>query len=476
MRVAIYPRVSSAESAKEGYSIGEQIERMTKYCEAMNWTIYKVYTDPGFSGGDINRPGLKEMIKDVQAGKIDKVVVYKLDRLSRSQKDTLYLIEDVFLKNKTDFVSITENFDTSSPFGIAMIGILSVFAQLEREKIKERMLMGREARAKKGLYSMGHKVIIGYDYVDGFLEVNSYEKMIVNELFDLFISGMPIKTIVGNLNDRGLTHRYGEWNDMTLRRMLSNRHYIGEVKYHKVWYPGIHTPIVELGKFNKAQELLKQRRENYTSSNKHTTYLGGLLWCKRCGARYHPKRTRIRKDGTDLHRYMCYSRSKRMKQMIMDPNCKNDFHQVDELDEIVFNEIRKLALDPEYLKEVRAERHLTDSQDNKIGLIQKEIEELSSQISGYMDLYVLKSLSMQEVDAKIEPLANRREKLENELALLLDEEDESLLSEEEAIKIVQSFEDILERDNFDEIRATLETLIERIFIDGQTITIHWNFK
>lgn len=474
MKVALYPRVSTTEQANEGYSIGEQIERLEKYCDAMNWTVYKVYTDPGYSGGDLNRPGLQTLIKDVKAGKIDKVVVYKLDRLSRSQKDTLYLIEDVFLANNTDFVSITENFDTSSPFGIAMIGILSVFAQLEREKIKERMTMGREARAKKGLYSPSKNILIGYDYVDGLLQVNSYEKMIVNEVFDLFVSGTPVRTIAHILTEKGLTHHYGEWNDTTVRRILINRHYIGEVKYQKKWYKGVHTPIVEIGKFNKAQEILKYRRDSYHSSNKHSSYLGGLIWCKRCGARYHPKAIKPRKDGTVIKKYMCYSRSKRMAKMIMDPNCNNTVFLLDELEEAVFNEIRKLSLDPAYLDEIREER--ADGGEDKISIIQKEIEHLSEMISGYMDLYPLKKLTLQEVEAKIEPLADRREKLEDELAVLLDEEDDSLLSAEDALELVRSFDDILDQGNFDEIRKTLEILIERIEIDGDILRIHWNFR
>lgn len=124
MKVALYPRVSSHEQV-EGYSIGEQIDRLTKYCEAMGWEIYKIYTDPGYSGGNTERPGLQEMLKDIKAGKVDKVVVYKLDRLSRSQKDTMMLIEDEFLAYGVDFVSMSENFDTSTPFGRAMIGILA---------------------------------------------------------------------------------------------------------------------------------------------------------------------------------------------------------------------------------------------------------------------------------------------------------------------------------------------------------------
>lgn len=474
MKVALYPRVSTTEQANEGYSIGEQIERLEKYCEAMNWTVYDVYTDPGYSGGDLNRPGLQTLIKDVKAGKIDKVVVYKLDRLSRSQKDTLYLIEDVFLANNTDFVSMSENFDTSSPFGIAMIGILSVFAQLERAQIKERMTMGREARAKKGLYSPGKNILTGYDYVDGLLQVNSYEKMIVNEVFDLFLAGTPVKTIAHILNEKGLNHRHGEWNDTTVKRHLSNRHYVGEVKYQKQWYKGVHTPIVEIGKFNKAQELLKYRRDSYHSSNKHSSYLGGMIWCKRCGARYHSKPTTKRLDGSRDRKYFCYSRSKRVAAMVTDPTCKNTIFLDTVLEEAVFNQIRKLALDPDYLTEIREERG--ESGDDKISLIQKEIAALSEQISGYMDLYALKKLSILEVDAKIDPLADRREKLEDELAALLEDEEESLLSAEDALEIVRSFDDILERGDFDEIRRTLEILIARIDIDGETLYINWNFR
>ena len=155
MKVGIYSRVSTQEQAREGYSIGEQVERLKNYCAAKGWILYKTYTDAGFSGANTDRPGMQQLISDVADGKIDMVLVYKLDRLSRSQKDTLYLIEDVFIKNNVNFASITENFDTSTPFGRAMIGILSVFAQLEREQFRERSIMGKDARAKEGLHHGG---------------------------------------------------------------------------------------------------------------------------------------------------------------------------------------------------------------------------------------------------------------------------------------------------------------------------------
>ena len=182
---ACYARVSTQEQVKEGYSIDEQIERLRSYCEAMGWNRFKIYVEAGASGGNMNRPALQEMLKDIRSGMIEKVVVYKLDRLSRSQKDTLNLIEDEFLAHGVDFISMCENFDTSSPFGRAMVGILAVFAQLEREQIKERMNMGREARAKEGKWVGVGNSPVGYDYIDGALQINEFEAVQIRELFEL---------------------------------------------------------------------------------------------------------------------------------------------------------------------------------------------------------------------------------------------------------------------------------------------------
>ena len=143
-RVFIYVRVSTTEQAEEGYSLGEQEARLRKLCEANDWILVKVYTDGGFSGGNTDRPALQEMIKALEKGEADMVLVDKLDRLSRSQFDTLYMIQKVFMPQDVAFVSRAESFDTSTPFGRAMVGILAVFAELDRERIKERMSEGRE--------------------------------------------------------------------------------------------------------------------------------------------------------------------------------------------------------------------------------------------------------------------------------------------------------------------------------------------
>lgn len=222
-RAAVYIRVSTQEQAQEGYSVGEQKERLIAYCKAQDWLIADIYVDGGYTGSNLNRPGIQKLMAETD--KFDVVLVYKLDRLSRSQRDTLYLIEEIFLPNNVDFVSMQESFDTSSPFGKAMIGLLAVFAQLEREQIKERTKMGRIARAKAGLYHGGGYIPIGYDYDHeaGKLVINPYEAEQVRKIFEWYLSGGSLKSITDRLQDEGFTNKYGSYSSWSsVRYILEN--------------------------------------------------------------------------------------------------------------------------------------------------------------------------------------------------------------------------------------------------------------
>lgn len=478
MKVGLYLRVSTQEQAKEGYSIGEQDERLKNYCKAMRWDILKIYVDPGYSGGDTNRPGLQDLIRDVEAGLIEKVVVYKLDRLSRSQLDTLYLIEKVFLANGADFVSMSENFDTATPFGRAMIGILAVFAQLEREQIKERMGMGKEARAKEGKWHGGSTEPIGFDYDPATEELNDneYEIMQIKELADLFLKGTALRTIETMFKEKGYKHKHGSWDPKTMRRVLRNKLYIGLIKHGDNWYPGNHTRVFTDEKFNKINKLLDNRAEQYKQSGVkagvQTTYLGGLLFCKHCGGKY-AKNTWPQRNGSRVTLYGCYSRTKKMKKMIKDPNCQNRYWKMDELDNLVFEEIRKLAMDPDYITKARDEKEKYSNASDKIAILRKEIEKIDAQISRFMDLYGIGKFTIDQVSNKVDPLNEEKTKLEKEIDAL--SPDTCELTEEETIEIVKSFGDILDRGDFDEIRLTIETLIHKIVLDNDDVYIHWKF-
>lgn len=463
--VALYPRVSTQEQAKEGYSIDEQIERLKSYCHVMGWKNFKLYIDAGFSGGNMNRPALQNMIKDIEAGKVEKVVVYKLDRLSRSQKDTLNMIEDIFLKNGVDFVSICENFDTASPFGRAMVGILAVFAQLEREQIKERLLMGREARAKEGRWIGVGNVPVGYNYENGQLIIEPFEALQVQELFELYIAGNSPRKIAKIFNEKGYKTRYGKWYEKRIVTTLQNPVYIGKVKFNSKLYNGLHCKIINVNTFNKAQEEIEARRRSVIPAARHSALLSGIIFCKHCGARYG-----ITQSGKYKY-YTCYSRRKRDAAMIKNPNCKNKNWKLEKLNQIIIEEIKKLYTDPNYIFEIK-QNQKTDPAD-QIKTIQSQIEKLEAQRLRFLDLYGLGTFTAEELQAKVEPLTDQIDSLKAEVEKT--ETDQTKLNEEETLEIISKFADIIDGEKESELRPLVIALIEKIEIDGERLFIHWNF-
>lgn len=483
-RVVIYVRVSTQEQATEGYSIGEQLNRLKKYCEAHGWILVEEYVDPGYSGTNTDRPALQKLIHDIPLGNFDTVLVYKLDRLSRSQKDTMQLIEDVFLANNIDFISMSENFDTGTPFGRAMIGILSVFAQLERDQIRERMGMGKEARAKEGKWSGGSSVPVGYRYsvADNMLYVDEYEAMQVQEAFTLFLQGVPYKTIAESFAKKGYSYtgrsgHVGVWDAKRVKYVLTNKLYTGYMRHHNQWFKGEHEPIIDDETFNKAQILFQQRASENTKYKKkrqgQTTYLGGLLYCKHCGGRYAKQSGRKWKNNEPPLYYVCYSRSHKVPKMIKDPNCKNKNWIMSDLDNIILNEIKKLTFDPEYFNEIQNKEAAKTDSGKKADILRKEIQKIDEQISRFLDLYGIGRFTIEQVSNKVESLNIQKQDLETELNTLSSEAD--ILSKEQTLEIVKSFDVILENGNFDEIRFVIDSLIRYIELDNDDVYIHWKF-
>lgn len=231
-KACVYTRVSTTEQAAEGYSIEEQ-DRMCKAAiVSKGWTYVRTYSDPGVSGRTMERDGLKAMLKGIEDGNIEAVVIYKLDRLSRKQRDTMTIIEDVFLKNEIDLISLNETLDTTTPWGRAMIGILSSFNQMESENIQMRTQMGREAKAKKGGYA-GGKPPLGYKPVNGELVVVPEEAEIVRLIFRLRKEGMTLVGIADELNRLGYRTKSGKsFLHSAVKAILSNEEtYRGHYRY-----------------------------------------------------------------------------------------------------------------------------------------------------------------------------------------------------------------------------------------------------
>lgn len=454
-----YARVST-ENQLENYSIEEQTERLKAYCAAKGWTMRKIYIDGGYSGGNTNRPALRQMLDAIRQGGVDAVVVYKLDRLSRSQKDTLTLIEDELLANGTDFVSINENFDTSTPFGRAMIGILSVFAQLEKDQITERFTMGRIGRSKAGYYHGGSHPPTGYDYKDGLLVVNEYEAIQVREVFSRFLSGKSVNSINRYLSEHYATN----WSPAKVLSVLRNSVYIGKVHFRKVDYDGIHQPLISQDTFDEANRLLASsaREEKKTTAQKNpfraSYLLSGLVYCGRCGARY----------SANHGCYKCYSRAKSSPQFVVDPDCKNDNWEIGKLDQLVTQEIGGVMSRPDLMETIlhtAASKH-----EVKIDrtAIQKKISELDAQISKLIDLYQVGSIPMETISERINAMSEQRKQLKEQL-----DTPDPTPAVTRFLEAIEDYRSGYVQGDTARRRMLIASLVERIVIDGKSVDIQW---
>lgn len=453
-----YVRVST-ENQLENYSIDEQVQRITGYCRAKGWTLLKIYTDGGFSGGNTQRPGLQQMLQAIRTNEVDAVVVYKLDRLSRSQKDTLVLIEDEFLSHGVDFVSINENFDTSAPFGRAMIGMLSVFAQLEKDQITERFTMGRIGRSKAGYFHGGGNAPTGYDYVNGELIVNEYQAAQVREIYDGFLAGKSINAIW-----RDMERKYGgSWSATKIRNILRNSVYIGKVKFADVEYEGQHQPILSEEKYKEAQRLLspevRQIKGPQKAPFRAETLLSGLIYCGRCGARY---------CGNHGY-YKCYSRAKCCAKYVVDPNCKNENWEIEALDREVVGAIKGIAGNRRLLTRAAKSSDSPEPAVNRKSA-EKRIREIDAQTEKLIDLYQVGTIPMETVTKRVNELALEKGILSQQIQN----------TEPTAEERKTAFEDSLSRFLVSFDTAPLETqrlliasLVQSVTIEGQNVDITW---
>jgi site-specific recombinase/resolvase len=461
--------------AEEGYSIDGQIDSLEKYCEAMGWDVYNKYIDAGFSGGSLKRPEMTNLINDVKKGLFDTVLVYKLDRLSRNVRDTLYLIKDVFNINKIDFVSIQENIDTSSAMGTLFLTLLSAIAEFEREQIKERMQLGKLGRAKSGKSMQWAKTSFGYDYIKetGTLSVNPYQALIVRKMFEWYLSGMSVTKLRDTLNEQ-----YGqdkEWSYRTVRVILSNPVYCGYNQFKGQIFPGTHEPIISEEDFNKAQEEIKARQrtaaERFNPRPFQAKYmLSGIAQCGYCSAPLAIKLGMIRKDGTRLVKYECKQRHPRKTKGVTVYNnnekCDSGFYFKDDIEHFVLTEISKLQTDSSYIDKLFSN---TNQETIDRASYQKQIDNLTAKISRLNDLYIDDRISLEELQKRSSDFMAKRAALEKEL-----DADTSLKAVErkEDVRRVLDTKDIFTLD-YEQQKVIARALISKVRVASESIVILW---
>lgn len=302
-RCVIYTRKSTEEGLEQAFnSLDAQREACEAYIKSQaheGWVLIpKQYDDGGFSGGNTNRPSLVQLMGDIESDEIDLIVVYKVDRLSRSLADFSNMVE-TFDKNKVSFVSITQQFNTSTSMGRLTLNVLLSFAQFEREVTGERIRDKVAASKKKGMW-MGGGVPLGYDNIDKLLIVNELEAKTVRYIFEKYLSVGSVKLLKEKLNAEGIITKISkngqggnEFSRGALYALLKNVIYIGKIKHKEYVYDGNHKAILKQTLWDKVQQqLLDNKQATYQRTTaKEPALLAGLLFDDK-GNQLSPTHTR----------------------------------------------------------------------------------------------------------------------------------------------------------------------------------------
>ena len=397
---AIYTRKSTDENLDQAFN---SLDSQREYCGAFiksrepeGWQLYPHdYTDPGWSGGNMDRPGLQTLLADARKGKFQVVVCYKYDRLSRNTKDFLEIL-DIFDKHGVAFVSVTQPIDTTSSVGRLMRSILVDFSQFERELISERTRDKMAAMAKKGRW-LGHP-IIGYDfdYEKKALVVNEAEAAQVKEMFETYIRTRSLSLTALALNARGCRmkcwtsrtskNRIGgrKFNKCNLFYLLTNPVFIGKVRHHGNIYDGEHKAILDPELFARVNKLMElngagRRHQPKRKDIGHTFLLQGLLRCGSCGYAMTPNFSHSR--GNKFFYYRCLPVTK----LNWSACCVKNL-PAGKLEEFVLERLSSLAAQPELIRRMvakvqdRAAMGLPEKQQEKIRLA-PELGKLESRIA-----------------------------------------------------------------------------------------------
>jgi len=494
IRCAIYTRKSSEEGLDQEYnSLDAQRDAAEAYIasqKAEGWTaLPDRYDDGGFTGGNMDRPALDRMLRDIERGKIDCVVVYKVDRLSRSLMDFSRIVE-TFEKHNVSFVSVTQQFNTTHSMGRLTLNILLSFAQFEREIIGERIRDKLAAQARKGKWTGGAPVL-GYD-VDRTgpspkLVVNTKEAARVREMFRMYLQEASLLPVVKELKRRGWvnkrrTTKKGKklggrpFDKATLYQLLTNPIYTGKTRYKDELHDGEHEPIIEQELFDKVHKQLNYngRTGGAEVRNKYGALLRGLLRCKSCGtAMTH---TFCGKNKRNFYRYYrCTNAIKNGHDV-----CSAGTLPAGEIERVVVDEVRGLAKDEALLTQVLADAHsaidaeLSEARRERDDLRRernrhhKELQQLATSGKTTTDV----TARIAELHERLSVADQRLSDLESQIAELEDQ----TVTQAEARAVFADFDSLWESLIPREQARLLKLLISTVEYDGEAGTVSVTFR
>lgn len=390
VRCAIYTRKSTEEGLEQEFNtLDAQREAAQAYIlsqQQEGWVcLPDRYDDGGFTGGNVERPALQRLLQDIEAGKVDCVVVYKVDRLSRSLLDFSGMMK-LFEEHQVSFVSVTQQFNTTNSMGRLILNVLLSFAQFEREIISERTRDKIAATRRKGKWS-GGRPPLGFDLdrERRKLVINEHEAMQVRTIFDLYLQHEALLPVVKELEKRGWTNKRwvnrqgtesgGEkFIKTSLHRMLTNVIYLGKNRYKTEVHEGEHEAIIDTEVWNKTQAILQRNSRNGGAwiRNKFGFVLKGLLRCEACGCAMTPSVTS--KRGSRRYRYyVCTNAQKRGWD-----KCPTKSLPANEIEQHVLEQIRRIGQDTTLLHQTLGEARKQNEQ--RLQELESEKEQLKKEL------------------------------------------------------------------------------------------------
>lgn len=469
MRAALYIRVSTDEQAREGFSIDAQRRKLLAYAESQDWNVASILVDDGYSAKDLKRPAMQELLQKVRDEEIDVVLVFKLDRLTRSVKD-LYTLLDEFARHDVGFRSSQEQFDTTTTMGRAMLGMLGIFAQWERETIAERVRMGVEQMVREGK-KPGGKYPYGYDR-DGKLIPDEAE--VIRRLRDLYMKeSLSFLKIAERLNQEGLLRRGYEWTRNTVALTLENIFYAGiirlgtkmkngkypqrkrELRVDVIDVPGEHEAIWTLDEYEEHLRLMRMRSKG-NHSRKLDYLFSGLLRCGRCGATMFGRLTTRRslKDGTII-RYPYYMCSRRRDSKTCDMPTFRQKH----VEHLIMQYIESIRLDKSKIDLKQDQTEL----NRKIRKLNNDLNKIRERRKRWQYMFVNDLITEFDLKRNLDDEKEQEEKLIAELRLLENQKKEEFVYPSRLLEIVEVWDKIGNQEK----RELLWTIFDKI-------TLHTN--
>ena len=486
VRCAIYTRKSTEDGLEQEFnSLDAQREGCAAYIASQKGEGWQClpdsYDDGGFSGGNTDRPALQRLLADIQAGKIDAVVVYKLDRFSRSIADFHRLME-IFTQYGVAFVSITQQFNTTTSMGRMVLNMLLTFAQFERELISERTRDKIAAARRKGKWSGGMPVL-GYDVDDHCkLVINAAEAVMVRGIFELYIQHQAMMAVLKELDARGWkskqwttrkeTLRGGKpFDKFTLRRLLTNVVYRGRVRYKTEIHPGEHEAIVPEVLWDRVQTILRRNRQagGAAAKNRYGALLRGLLHCTACNCGMVHAYT---VNGTKRYRYyVCLQAQKRGWH-----TCPAKSVPAGQIEQFVIDQIRRIGRDPSLVAETisQAQRQVVaqlEQIDSEMQLLHKQIKACALKAKQVVarggDAAVLA-----EIEGQVQTARTRVSTVEQEKTRL----QQQAIDQAQSAQALAKFDPVWEALTPRERVQLIELLIGRVDYDGRAGEVRITFN